>query len=124
MPWRTFERAGNHVDDPIVGRFARRTRPWLVRQARETPDAKPLAPFAHAVTRHVEPRGHRPIGETLRAGQHHSRAQRQALRRGRSVGPLLQRAAFVLSQRQGFVMAFPWHAAQRTRPTAEVQDFF
>jgi hypothetical protein len=56
-----LERARHHVDNPIIGRFARRPRPRLVRQARQTTDTKPLAPLAHAVTRHVESLGHRAI---------------------------------------------------------------
>ena len=121
---RAFERAGNHVDNPIVGRFARRARPRLVRQPRQAAHAKPFAPLAHAVTRHADSLGHRPIREPVRAGQHDPRPQRQPLRRRRSAGPLLQRAAFVLSQQHRLVVAFSRHAAQRTRATAEVQDFF
>jgi hypothetical protein len=125
FPVATSNAANREVlDDPIVGRFARRARPRLVGQARQTTDAKPFAPFTHAVTRHAEPLGHRMIGQTLRARQHHPRPQRQSLRRRRSAGPLLQRAAFVLSQQHRFVVAFSWHAAQRTWAAADVQDFF
>ena len=120
----TFERARDDSDNPIVGHGAWRSRSRLVRQTRQTPDAKPLAPFADTVTRHAEPLGHRSIREPLGAGQHHPRPQRQPLCGRRSTGPLLQRAAFVVTQQQGFVVAFSRHAAQRTRATAEVQDFF
>ena len=71
-----------------------------------------------------QPLGHRPIRETLRTGEDHPRPQRQPLRRLRAARPLLQRAAFVLSQQQRLVMAFSRHAAQRTCATTEVQDFF
>ena len=121
---RTFERPGNHVDDPIVGGFARRARPRLVGQAGQAADPKPLAPFAHAVARHAEARGHRPIGEPLGTGQYHPRSRRQSLRRGRAARPLVQGAAFVVSQHDRLVVTFSWHAAQRTNAATEVQDFF
>ena len=121
---RAFEGARDDVDNPIVGRFARRARPRLIGQPRQPTNTKPFAPFAHAVTRHAESLGHRPIGEPLRAGQDHPRTRRQSLRRGRATGPLLQGSAFVVSQHDRLVVTFSRHAAQRTRATAEVQDFF
>jgi len=119
-----FERARDDVDNPIVSRFPRRARPWLVRQPRQPANPKPFAPFTHAVTRHAEALGDRPIGESFRASQHHSRPRRQSLRRGRAAGPLLQCPTFVVSQHDRLVVTFSRHAAQRTRAATEVQDFF
>jgi hypothetical protein len=121
---RPFERASNDVDNAIVRRFARRTRPWLISQPWQTTDAKPLAPFADAVARHAESLCDRPIGEAVGTRQHHARPQRHALRRGRPARPLLQRTAFVFSQHDRFVVAGSRHAAQRTCAPAEVQHFF
>jgi hypothetical protein len=72
----------------------------------------------------AEPFGHRSIGEPLRAGQYHPRPRRQSLRRGRAARPLLQCPAFVVSQHDRLVVALSRHGVQRTRATAEVQDFF
>ena len=107
----------------IVGRFPRRARPRFVGQAFQTTDAKPFAPLADAVARHVQALGHRAIRQTVRAGQHHPRAQRQPLRRRRAAGPLLQRATFVLSQQQRFVVTFSRHAAQGTLRRPKYKTF-
>ena len=120
---RAFERAGNHVDDLIVGRFARRAGPRLVRQPRQAPHAKPFAPFADAIGRRRHPLSHGAIRRAVRTRQHDACAQRQALGRLGPARPLLQRAAFVLSQQHRLVVASSRHG--RSVPaTGEVQDFF
>ena len=122
---RAFERAGNHVDDPIVGRFARRAGPWLVRQPRQ--DA--ARETARAICRRCystrgSSLGHRAIRQARPRTPAPSATAAPALRRLRAARPLLQRAAFVLSQQHRLVVAFSRHGAQRTRAAAEVQDFF
>jgi hypothetical protein len=110
--------------DLVVGRFARRARPRLVRQAWQAADAKPFPPLADAVARHAQRLGHGPVREPLGTGQHDARPDRQSLCRFRSTAPLLKRAAFVVSQQHGLIVAFSRHAAQGTRAVTEVQDFF
>src|SRR6266849_5955233 len=105
-----FERAGNHVDDLIVGRLARCAGARFVRQPRQAAHAKPLAPLAHAIRRCRYLLGHRTIRHALRTAEYDARAQRQPLRCLRPAGPLLQRTAFILSQHQRLVMAFSWHS--------------
>ena len=118
-----FERARDDIDHPIISHLARRARPRPVGQTWQTTHSKPFAPFTDAVTRHAESLRHRSIGESLRARQHHPRPRRQSLRRGRAAGPLLQGAAFVVSQHDRLVVACSWHAAQRTNAATEVQGF-
>jgi len=55
-----------------------------------------------------------PVRETVRAGEHHTRPQRQSLRGLGAARPLIQRPAFVLSQQHRLMMAFSSHGAQGT----------
>jgi hypothetical protein len=80
--WRgRFQRARDDVHEDLVRHFARDTRPRFVRQAFETTDAKPFAPFTDTIARDVQRAGDRPIGLTGRAREYDASAQSQPLRR-------------------------------------------
>ena len=121
---RAFETAGNHLDEAIIGRLARRPRPRLIQQAIQSSHPEALTPLADTIARHLQAARCSSIRVTLGAGQDDARAERQSLRGLRAARPLLQRPPFVFRQHQGFAMTLSSHAAQRTCTVKKVQGFF
>ena len=119
-----LERPGNHVNDPIVGRFARRPGPWLVCQARETPGTKRsrhlqtllLDTWSRLATARL-------VSPSAQANTIRDRSASRCAVIGRRVHCSSVRRSSSVSN-NWFVVAFSRHAAQRTWATAEVQDFF
>ena len=121
---RSFERPRDHVHH-------RRRRSLSVARPGRGSSANPSRRRTRNRSRHlqtlllddVHALGDRAIGETVGAAEHDARPQRQPLRRLRAARPLLQRAAFVVSQQQRLVVTSSSHAAQGTRAAIEVQAF-
>jgi len=97
---QALERPADHRLDPLVADLARCARTGLVAQPFQPILGKPVAPLAHRIGMHVEPRADQPRAARLGARQHDPRPQRQTLRRPPPRRQRLQRGPLRLAQLQ------------------------